>query len=220
MDFFRRIVLHNAGLKILSLVIAVLLWMAVSREPRAEVTLTVPIEFHNAPAKLEINSENIQQVQVLVRGPVGAVHSVSDADVHAFVNLEAASPGEHTYDLHVRVPRDVDVVQVIPSQFRISFDDRATKRVDVRPRVIGATAPGFRMEQVTVDPSSVMITGPEKRVDAIDAVITDPVDASGVMGKATFNTHIYVSDPLVRLIGPSTADVTVVTDTKGRQGEK
>jgi YbbR domain-containing protein len=216
MDFFRRVVVHNGGLKILSLVIAVLLWMAISREPRAEVTLTVPIEFHNSPENLEINSENIQQVQVRASGPVGAVHSVSTADVHAFVNLEAASPGEHTYDLHVRVPRDVEVVQVIPSQFRISFDNRATRRVDVRPRVVGATAPGFRMQQVNVDPNSVMITGPEKRVNSIDAVITDPVDASGVMGHATFNSHIYVSDPLVRLMGPSTAHVTVVTDTKGR----
>lgn len=215
MEFLRRLFVHNAGLKILSLVIAVFLWMAISREPRAEVTLAVPIEFHNSPENLEINTENIQQVQVRASGPAGAVHSVSAADVHAFVNLEAATPGEHTYDLHVRVPRDIEVVQVIPSQFRISFDNRATKQVEVRPRVIGATAPGFRMVDVKVDPSSVKITGPEKRVDSIDAVITDPVDASGVMGQATFNTHIYVSDPLVRLTGPSTARVTVVTSTKG-----
>ncbi len=217
MEFFRRALIHNAGLKILSLIIAIFLWMAISREPRAEVTLAVPIEFHNSPENLEINSENIQQVQVRAAGPAGAVHAVSTADVHAFVNLDAASPGEHTYDLHVRVPRDVEVVQVIPSQFRVSFDKRATRRVDVRPRVIGATAPGFRMVEVKVDPNSVMITGPEKRVNSIEAVITDAVDASGVMGHATFNTHIYVSDPLVRLTGPSTARVTVATDTKASQ---
>ena len=58
---------------------------------------------------------------------------MSAADVHAFVSLDAASPGEHTYDLHVRVPRDVEVVQVIPSQFRISFDNRATRRVGCPP---------------------------------------------------------------------------------------
>jgi YbbR domain-containing protein len=214
MDFFRRVFVHNIGLKLLSLVIAVFLWTAISREPHAEVTLTVPIEFHNAPDNLEINSENIQQVQVRAAGAAGAVHSISTADVHAFVNLDATIPGEHTYDLHVRVPRDVEVVQVIPSQFRISFDNRASRRVDVRPRVIGATAPGFRLEEVKVEPTSVMISGPEKRVNAIEAVITDPVDASGVMGHASFNTHIFVSDPLVRLMGPSTARVTVVTDTR------
>ena len=61
MDFFRRNILRNAGLKVLSLVIAVLLWMAISREPRAEVTLAVPIEFHNSPENLEINSETFSR---------------------------------------------------------------------------------------------------------------------------------------------------------------
>jgi YbbR domain-containing protein len=219
MDFIRRFVLHNAGLKLLSLVIAVLLWMAVSREPRAEVTLTVPIEFHSSPKRLEVDSEDIQQVQVRASGTVAAINRLRTADVHAFVNLEGATPGEHTYDLHVRVPREVEVAQVIPSQIRISFDTRATKRVDVQPRVIGPTAPGYRLEQVTVDPKSVNITGPAGRVNAIDSVTTDPVNAAGIMGHATFSTHISVSDPLVRLIGPSTAHVTVVTTTKTHRGE-
>src|SRR5437899_1988594 len=45
-DFFRRYVLHNLGLKLLSLVLAVGLWVAVARDPIAEVAVSVPIEFH------------------------------------------------------------------------------------------------------------------------------------------------------------------------------
>jgi YbbR domain-containing protein len=222
MDFIRRHVVNNLGLKILSLAIAVLLWMAIAAEPKPEVAITVPIEFHNNPDSLEISSETIPQVQVLVKGPAGVVHSLGPSEVHAVIDLNSATPGEHTYDLfnnRVRVPRDVEVLQVIPSQFRISFDTRASKKVDVRPRVIGATAPGFRMEDVTVDPPTVTLVGPQKRVDAIESVITDPVDASGVMGRATFNTHVYVSDPLVRLANPSAVHVTVVTDTRARQNK-
>jgi YbbR domain-containing protein len=145
------------------------------------------------------------------------VHSLGTAEVHAAIDLRSVTPGEHTYDLtskNIRVPNGVEVAQVIPSQFRISFDKRATKRVEIRPRVIGAAAPGFRMEDVKVDPDTVTIIGPEKRVNSIDSVITDPVDASGVMGRVTFNTHVYVSDPLVRLSNPGPVHVTVVTDTK------
>ncbi len=83
--------------------------------------------------------------------------------------------------------------------------------------MIGASAPGFRMQDVKVDPDTITIAGPQKRVEAIDSVITDPVDASGVMGSATFNTHVYVSDPLVRIASPSVVHVTVVTDSsKGK----
>ena len=109
-----------------------------------------------------------------------------------------------------------EVLQVIPSQFRISFDKRSTKRVEVHARVIGATAPGFRIDEVDVDPQYVTITGPEKRVNSIDGVITDPVDASGVMGHATFITHVYVSDPLVRLASPSAVHVVVDTHARNR----
>jgi len=219
MDFFRRYFINNIHLKILSLIIAVLLWMAVAREPMAEVAITVPIEFHNGPDDLEISSEIIPQVQVRARGPSGAVHNLGPTEVHAVIDLNMVTPGEHTYDLtsrNIRVPNDVEVVQVIPSQFRISFDKRATRKVEVRPRVIGATAPGFRMGDVKVTPPEVTIIGPEKRVNAIDSVITDPVDASGVMGRATFNTHVYVSDPLVRLANPGPVHVLVVTDMKDR----
>ena len=47
MDFLRKYVFHNFGLKLLSLAVAVLLWMAITRDPVAEVALNVPIEFHN-----------------------------------------------------------------------------------------------------------------------------------------------------------------------------
>jgi len=218
MDFLRRYVFRNFGLKLLSLVIAVLLWMAVAREPMAEVAITVPIEFQNAPDNLEISSESIPQVQVRERGPSGVVHDLGPAEVHAVIDLRSATSGEHTYDLapsKIRAPRDVETLQVIPSQFRISFDKHGEKRVQVQPRVIGATAPGYRLGEVTVDPPYVNIAGPEKRVNAIESLITDPVDASGVMGNATFTTHVYVSDPLVRLTSPSTVRVTVNTESRG-----
>jgi YbbR domain-containing protein len=222
MDFLRRNVLHNLGLKLLSLGIAVLLWLAIAREPMAEVAITVPIEFHNAPENLEISSESIPQVQVRERGPASIVHNLGPAEVHAIIDLRSASTGEHTYDLapnKIRAPRDVETLQVIPSQFRISFDKRADKRVPVQPRVIGSTAPGFRLGEVTVDPPVVSIAGPEKRVESISSLITDPVDASGVMGSATFTTHVYVSDPLVRLTTPSTVRVTVMTESRSHTAD-
>lgn len=215
MDVLRKYVFHNLGLKLVALIAAVLLWFAVTREPVAEVALTIPIEFHNSPEHLEISSESIPQVLVRVRGPVRAVRDLSPSEVHAVVNLEQARPGERTYDLapqQIHVPDGIEVVQAVPSQLRISFDSRATRQVDVKPRVIGTFASGIRIGAVTAMPETVMIIGPSKHVQGVDAAITDPVDASGVVGRATFTTHAYVSDPLVRLADPSPIHVTVVTE--------
>jgi len=56
-------------------------------------------------------------------------------------------------------------------------------------------------------------------VNAIESAITDPVDASGVIGRATFTTNAYIADPLVRVAKPAPIHVTVVTERhSGRAG--
>jgi diadenylate cyclase len=214
MDFLRRYVFHNIGLKLLSLLVAVLLWAAIARQPMAEIALNVPIEFVNAPANLEISSETIPEIQVRLRGYSGVLRDLKPEQVHATIDLSNARPGERTYDLppaRIHAPRDIDVVEVIPSQFRLTFDNRSTRAVEVSPRVIGTTAPGYRLEAITVDPPTITVAGPEHRLASLQSVNTDPVDASGVIGRATFSTHAYVSDPMLRLVTPSTVHVTVMT---------
>ena len=67
------------------------------------------------------------------------------------------------------------------------------------------------------------IVGPKQHTDAIDTALTDPVDATGVVGHATFTTHVYVADPLVRVAGVPVLRVTVLTDKSsgkiGRQAD-
>ncbi|MBZ5567512.1 MAG: hypothetical protein LAN64_06635 [Acidobacteriia bacterium] len=215
MDFLRKYVFHNFGLKLLSLAVAVLLWMAITRDPVAEVALNVPIEFHNSPEHLEISSETIPQVQVRVRGPVHEVRDLVPSEVHAVIDLANTQPGERTYDLApnlIHVPDGLQVVQAVPGQIRISFDRRQTRQVEVKPRVMGTFATGYRIEKVTPTPQMVTIVGPATHVESVETAITDPVDASGVVGTATFVTHAYVSDPLVRLADPSPIRVTVTTE--------
>ena len=72
-DLFQRHVLHNFGIKLLSLALAVGLWLAVASDPSAEVAVDVPIEFRNIPENLEISSENVPRSQIRVRGPQRAV---------------------------------------------------------------------------------------------------------------------------------------------------
>ena len=62
------------------------------------------------------------------------------------LDLQGAAPGERTYDLtpnQVQVPRNVKVVQIVPSQFHITFDHSATRTVEVQPRVIGTLVTGY-----------------------------------------------------------------------------
>lgn len=212
--FLRNYVFSNLPFKLVSLAIAVLLWWAVGRDQPIEIPVTVPLEFQHAPANLDINSDDPLQARVTLRGPQRLVQNMNPSQVHAVLDLRGAVPGERTFDLtaqDIRTPASVRVVQIVPSQFHFSFDRSTTRTVRVEPRVIGTLLSGYGITRVSVDPASITVVGPQRRVDAIQAAITDPVDATGVVGSATFTTHAYVSDPLVRVQTPGPIHVTVNT---------
>ena len=211
-DFLHRHVLHNLGLKLISLGLAVGLWLAVARDPVAEVAVDVAIEFHNIPQNLEISSENIPKAQIRLRGPERVVHRLRPSDVYAEIELGSLNPGERTFDLtaqQIHQPSELEVVQVVPSQFHITFDARLTRQVPVRPRVVGTFAPGYAIERVEVDPPAITISGPKKRVEAVESAITDPIDVSGGISQVTVRGHPYVSDPLIQVASPDPVRITV-----------
>jgi YbbR domain-containing protein len=218
-DFFQRYVIHNFSLKLLSLLMAAGLWFMISRDEQpAEVAIRAPILFQHVPAELEISSESIPEAQIRVRGPERLIRQLKASDVQAEIDLASVKSGERTFDLtsqQVRHPKDLDILQVVPSQLHLTFDTRFTREVEVHPRVTGTFADGEQIVRIDADPSRLSITGPRHHVEKIEAAITDPVDASGTRGSAVFTTNAYVSDPLVQVEHPVSIRVTVVVQKPG-----
>lgn len=223
MQWLRQHIFGHLRLKIVSLLIALALWWAVAHDQPAEIALSVPIEFYNTPEHLEISSERIQRAEIRVQGPTRILREMTNADLDAVIDLTGAHVGERTFDLTPKqirhVPHNVHILQVVPSQIRLELDRSASKLVDVTPRVIGSFASGYRLGQVDVNPSKITIVGPQSRLNNIDSAITDPVDATGLVGRGTFTTQAYVGDPLVQLLNPEPIHVTVAT-VKTKPGEK
>jgi YbbR domain-containing protein len=217
--FFKRHVLHNFGLKLLSLALATGIWFLISPEEQpAEVALRAPVVFDHVPQHLEISSESIPEAQIRVRGPERVIRDLQPTEVHAEIDLSGANPGERTFDLtsqQVRHPSDVRVVQVLPSQLHLAFDTRLTRDVEIHPRVTGIFADGEQIVKIVADPPTITVTGPRRHVERIDAATTDPVDATGTRGSAVFTTNVYVSDPLVQIVQKGSIQVTVVVQPGG-----
>ena len=210
----RHLIFDHAVLKLASLIIAVLMWYGVAHDPVSEVSLRVPIEFSRPPKNLDYTSDLLPQAQIRLRGPARVLRELAQESVHAVIDLQGANPGEHTYDLttdQIQVPHDVEVMQVSPSRLRLVFDNRETRQIAVKPRVVGTLPAGYIIASVTADPAVLTITGPARHVNAVENAVTDTVDATGVAGQASFETMAYLPDPLVHLSGSGPIRVTVRT---------
>jgi diadenylate cyclase len=215
--FFQRYVLHNFGLKFLSLLLAAGLWLVISPDEQpAEVEVRAPIVFQHVPSQLEISTESIPEAQIRVRGPERVIRQLQANEIHAEIELADVEPGDRTFDLtsqQVRHPRDVTVVQVVPSQLHLAFDTRMTREVEIHPRMTGI--PDDEKIHVETDPPRVTITGPSHHVEKVDAATTDPIDATGTRGSAVFTTNVYVADPLVQVVQITSIRVTILVQKAG-----
>src|SRR5438270_6393914 len=125
-------VFGNFWLKLLSVGLALLLWMVVSGEETVERGLRVPLELTQVPAGLELLGEVPATVDVRVRGASGTLSRVAAGDVVAVIDLHTAQAGHRLFPLtpdQVRVPFGVEIVQVLPSAVTMAFEPSASKEV-------------------------------------------------------------------------------------------
>ena len=203
---------RHAGLKVVSLALAVALWMAVSGEEVVERGLRVPLELQQFPPGLELAGEPFTLVDVRVRGGSGTLSQVTSGDVVAMLDLRAARPGRRLFQLtpeNVRVPFGVEVVQVTPSSIAMVFEKSATRQIPIAPEIEGNPAPGFIVGTVTADPKTIEVTGPESAVARATEAVTEAVSVAGARARVAESVRVGLLDPLLRLKTPRSANVRV-----------
>src|SRR5437660_7890914 len=110
---------RHFGLKVLSLGLAILLWMAVAGEETVERGLRVPLELQQVPAGLELTGEVPTAVDVRVRGASGALSRVAAGEVVAVLDLRSARAGQRLFPLtpeQVRAPRSEEHTSELQSR--------------------------------------------------------------------------------------------------------
>ncbi|MBI4886531.1 MAG: hypothetical protein HY824_05530 [Acidobacteria bacterium] len=203
---------RHPGLKLLSIVLAALIWLIVSGEQIVERALRIPLEFINLPAALELVGDAPDTVDVRVRGSSGALGRVAAGELVAVLDLRTARAGRRLFHLtgdDVRLPFGIEVVQLSPSNIAVTLEPSATKVVPVVPEVDGDPRDGYVIGAVTADPDTVEVAGPATAVSRLTEAITEAVSVAGATGTVTERVNIGVSNPLVRLLSPAGAQVTV-----------
>jgi YbbR domain-containing protein len=201
---------RNLGWKLLSLLLAVGLWLAIAREPEVATSLTVPVEFKNMRDDLDVSGNLPDRIRLELRGPSGRLSRDNLSTVAAVLDLSDAQAGERTFNIRGRnlnLPPGVVFYRAVPSQLTLRFNQLAVKEEPVQPLFVNQPAT-YRIADQQSNPAQVRIRGSEDRVEAIKLVRTDPINLTGVAGEQVFHTHLNIGDPQVRLL-ESSSEITV-----------
>lgn len=191
----------NLSLKLVSLLIALVLWVRVVGSEQAEGHYPVNVELVNVPRELALVGNVTQHVVVRLAGPRALLSGLDERRLVYTVDLTGMQQGVSTFEVmpaRFGLPANVEVVQVSPSKLTIEADRKMKKRVQVRPRFDGVPAQGFTIVSASTDPAIVEIEGPERVLRATKDVPTEVVDISGLAGNFERNVELAPAEQSVR----------------------
>jgi YbbR domain-containing protein len=209
----KDLLLRNWHLKLISLVLATVLWVA--RTPTSEIGLSVSLEYQNIPPETEVFGDTTDRVEVRLRGPSSLVRTLSSQDLSLSIDMTGMTLGQENIlalspEL-VHAPVGVEVVRVIPSRVKLSMERTAKQSVRIYPRLVGSPAAGFEIEKSVVTPETVEIEGPASHVQTLETIDTAEIDIRGRQQTFRENVELDVEDPIVRIpnLGPIDVEVRI-----------
>ena len=194
---------QNLGWKLLSLLLAFALWVAIGRDPETATSVVARVQYKNLADDLDISSAMPGDITLELRGPSRRLQGSNLAVVSVILDFaHVQSPGEQTFNItaaNTNLPLGVSFSRAVPAQVRLRFDRILTRDVPVEPRYAGSPPAGYEILSAELQPSVVRVRGPESRVAEVISLQTDPIDLAGVVGEHSGQVHIWTGDPQVHL---------------------
>ena len=176
------LVVHNWPLKLAAVGLASLLYGGlVLSESASTLAVSIPIEPKGQPTNTFILTDIPPVTEVRYVSPSGA-RAISSTFT-ATVDLSNIVPGSGPQSVPVDVQSiddRIDVISFSPDQVTVELDELVTREVPVN--VDPGTIPeGLAIGETTVDPTSVVVSGPASVVGTVVAARASPViQASGI----------------------------------------
>ena len=217
-----QLITRNAGWKLLSVGAAFIVWLNVANEPELTTIVTVPVEYRNYPANLDISSDIASRIRVEAKGPSRQLQNLSDSRIAAVIDFASVNgPGERTFTLNagnLNLPRGIDLMRTVPAQLRFRFEARMRRMVPVEVPFSGSLPAGLRLQSREVEPAQMEISGPASHVQEAKSLVSDPFDLSRVTGDTERDTGqslaVYASDPELRFLTAPQVQVKIHVSAK------
>jgi len=208
----KSLIVRNWGLKLLALVLAFLLWLALMPEEKifSEKNLSVPLELRNLSPRFEIVEKPQASIEVTLRAPNRLLSGLTPSDIQAVLDLGRASINQEDYPLNsdmIAVPAGAKAVRVFPNKVRVKIEKSKEDMMQVQPAFIGKLKTGWSVEVI---PSKVFVRGPESKFNAKDRIRTAPIDVTALARTAEFEVDLILPKPELRFTSPAAkAKVTI-----------
>ena len=203
--------------KVICLIVAIFLYFFHQASIIDSKTLVVPLKILENGVVMQVGSAP-KSVSVVVRGSAEDIKLVDPSEITAYVSVDdITQKGQYTLPVQLSLSDALLVldpfeVKLKDEKLTLYVDRKAIKYVPLMPSVVGEVAHGYEVESITMNPSTIEITGPESVINSTQSVYTTRVNVSNAETNFTVETSYQNLSSIITVVdeGPYKATVTVV----------
>lgn len=162
----------NLVYKIVAVFLAIVLWLNASDQEISyrQRVVEVPLEVRGLSSSL-VASELPKNVNVRVEGELGVVDRLKPNQFSAFIRLDSYEAGTHRAPVEVTVPTGVRLINIVPPSVEVKLTEMGSVQLPVVASIRGRAAPGFRMLNPIIEPSEVIVNGPNDILKELSSAV-------------------------------------------------
>jgi len=215
----KKLLFKNFGIKIASIILAIVLWIVASSRGQSEIFVDIPLEFMNLPSGLEMINSTDKTVSLNIKGPEKLIKNLKQTDIRASIDLSKTKKGESTFYLtqdNIKLPRSITLLNISPSSITVTTEETVSNSVRVIPVITGKPERGYKLQATAVVPKNIEIEGIQSEVSKIRNIKTEPLDITGVKETFAQELKLDLRGKHVRA-KPNSVTITVIISGGGEE---
>jgi YbbR domain-containing protein len=209
----RRRLRRNMGLRVISVLLAIGLWVFVNAvQPGSVQTFHVPVNYRGLPPGFIITNQHPGSVTIQVTGPRTLLSIIDPDRLTLKIDLNGVGVGQASFKVVPEafpVPRKTNVESISPSQIVLDVDKIIAREAPVHLALTGKVADGYKITQTEIVPNAVRLRGPSKELAQIERVETEAFDVAGLSAEASRDLPLVAPGGMVR-VNPTQVTARVV----------
>lgn len=204
---------YNWHIKLISVVLASILWVYVDSLKQTDRFISVPVEIKNIPAGYMVSNNLPSAVKIIMRGKESRLALLDENYIRAYVDLENSAGGDKRHTVRVdknQIPQGVSIKEISPRFIDITVEKVEKKYVRVIPVITHEPPDGYIFEDVQIEPESVLIKGPESLMKNIDSVYTKDININNLTETTMKEVELDIRDGKILPENDSVVNVKII----------
>lgn len=203
-------------LKLISLVLAVSLWLFVQGKETLEVSSSLQITLE-PPENLAITGPSMLEKDITIRGPRALLEGYKNTPLSATIHpkvkgerrlrLDRASLVERGYlDDKWDLRLDLEVHEPYVS---FTVEEKGSKTLPIKPLLQGSPREGYLIEKVMVRPQNITISGAASFLASLQHITTEPLAVDDIFENLTQEVFLDVPAAVTTRFAEETVHITL-----------